>query len=123
MEACTDVVWVSAMDIPSVRGLRSGLDILRQLDVLPAQPRRLLQLAEQYDFVIFEDDPYVALRFSGETLPMRPIEFVARVGPALTAVLRLAFIDRRLAKPPWSVRLEGSIAIYVPSVTPRTTKP
>ena len=24
MEQCTDVVWVSAMDIPSVRGLRSG---------------------------------------------------------------------------------------------------
>src|SRR5690349_16389086 len=31
--------------------------------------RRLLQLAEQYDFVIFEDDPYVELRFEGERLP------------------------------------------------------
>ena len=31
--------------------------------------RRLLQLAEQYDFVIFEDDPYVELRFAGERLP------------------------------------------------------
>src|SRR3954467_7574541 len=29
----------------------------------------LLDLARQHDFVIFEDDPYVALRFSGETLP------------------------------------------------------
>jgi DNA-binding transcriptional MocR family regulator len=25
--------------------------------------RRLIQLAEQYDFVIFEDDPYIELRF------------------------------------------------------------
>ena len=31
--------------------------------------RRLLELAERHDFVIFEDDPYVELRFEGETLP------------------------------------------------------
>src|SRR3954454_14017517 len=31
--------------------------------------KRLLELAEQYDFVIFEDDPYVELRFEGERLP------------------------------------------------------
>jgi DNA-binding transcriptional MocR family regulator len=29
----------------------------------------LLDLAREHEFVIFEDDPYVALRFSGETLP------------------------------------------------------
>jgi 2-aminoadipate transaminase len=29
----------------------------------------LLDLAREHDFVIFEDDPYVALRFSGDTLP------------------------------------------------------
>jgi 2-aminoadipate transaminase len=29
----------------------------------------LLALAAQHGFVVFEDDPYVALRFSGETLP------------------------------------------------------
>src|SRR3954447_3521420 len=33
--------------------------------------RRLIQLAEQYDFVIFEDDPYIELRFEGERLPTR----------------------------------------------------
>ena len=31
--------------------------------------RRLLDLAKAYDFLIFEDDPYVELRFEGETLP------------------------------------------------------
>jgi len=30
---------------------------------------RLLELAAEHDFVIFEDDPYVALRFTGESLP------------------------------------------------------
>src|SRR3954454_22345245 len=31
--------------------------------------RRLIELAENFDFVIFEDDPYVELRFEGEKLP------------------------------------------------------
>ncbi len=31
--------------------------------------RALLALAQEHDFLVFEDDPYVALRFSGETLP------------------------------------------------------
>jgi DNA-binding transcriptional MocR family regulator len=30
---------------------------------------RLLELAREYGFVVFEDDPYVELRFSGERLP------------------------------------------------------
>ncbi|WP_018682862.1 PLP-dependent aminotransferase family protein [Actinokineospora enzanensis] len=34
-----------------------------------AKRERLLALAEQYDFVIFEDDPYVKIRFAGEPLP------------------------------------------------------
>jgi DNA-binding transcriptional MocR family regulator len=31
--------------------------------------RQLLQLAADHGFMVFEDDPYVELRFSGETLP------------------------------------------------------
>ncbi|MHB8240984.1 MAG: aminotransferase-like domain-containing protein [Solirubrobacteraceae bacterium] len=31
--------------------------------------RRLLDLAASHGFMVFEDDPYVELRFSGETLP------------------------------------------------------
>ena len=31
--------------------------------------RRLIELAERHDFVLFEDDPYVELRFQGEPLP------------------------------------------------------
>ena len=37
---------------------------------LSAEKReRLLELARQHEFTIFEDDPYVALRFEGEPLP------------------------------------------------------
>ena len=31
--------------------------------------RKLLELAAEHDFTIFEDDPYVELRFEGESLP------------------------------------------------------
>jgi len=34
-----------------------------------ARRRHLLELAAEHRFVIFEDDPYVALRFTGDTLP------------------------------------------------------
>jgi len=37
---------------------------------LNAQKRtELLRLAAEYDFTIFEDDPYIAIRFDGESLP------------------------------------------------------
>ena len=34
-----------------------------------AKRRALLSLAAEHGFIVFEDDPYVALRFSGEPLP------------------------------------------------------
>ncbi len=34
-----------------------------------AKRERLLELARQHRFVVFEDDPYVTLRFAGESLP------------------------------------------------------
>jgi DNA-binding transcriptional MocR family regulator len=34
-----------------------------------AKRRALLELAAEHEFIIFEDDPYVELRFSGERLP------------------------------------------------------
>ena len=34
-----------------------------------AKREALLELAAQHDFLVFEDDPYVALRFSGESMP------------------------------------------------------
>jgi 2-aminoadipate transaminase len=41
---------------------------------------RLLELAREHDFVIFEDDPYVELRFEGDPLPtMLSLDDSARV--------------------------------------------
>ena len=34
-----------------------------------AKRERLLELAREHEFTMFEDDPYVALRFEGEPLP------------------------------------------------------
>lgn len=34
-----------------------------------AKRERLLELAREYDFLVFEDDPYIELRFTGERLP------------------------------------------------------
>jgi DNA-binding transcriptional MocR family regulator len=34
-----------------------------------AKRERLLELAREYEFTVFEDDPYVELRFSGEPVP------------------------------------------------------
>jgi DNA-binding transcriptional MocR family regulator len=41
--------------------------------------RALLELAEEYGFLIFEDDPYVDVRFTGESLP-RMLELDAPEG-------------------------------------------
>ncbi|MDO2935609.1 AAA family ATPase [Paeniglutamicibacter sulfureus] len=46
MERCTDAVWVSGMDVPSVRGLRTGLDVLKKLDILPETRHVVLNMAD-----------------------------------------------------------------------------
>jgi 2-aminoadipate transaminase len=35
----------------------------------PEKRSKLLELASEHDFTIFEDDPYIAIRFEGEALP------------------------------------------------------
>jgi pilus assembly protein CpaE len=55
LERCTDVVWVTGMDIPSVRGLRSGLDILKQLDILPESRHVVLNMADSKSGLSVQD--------------------------------------------------------------------
>jgi pilus assembly protein CpaE len=55
LDKCTDAVWVSAMDIPSVRGLRSGLDILRQLELLPDSRHVVLNMADSKNGLTVQD--------------------------------------------------------------------
>lgn len=55
MEKCTDAVWVTTMDVPSVRGLRSGLEILRRLDLLPETRHVVLNMADSKSGLTVQD--------------------------------------------------------------------
>ena len=57
--------------------------------------RRLLDLAKTYDFIVFEDDPYVELRFEGETLPT-----MLSLDDARPRRLRLVVLEDRLPRHP-----------------------
>lgn len=46
LEECTDAVWVTGMDVPSVRGLRTSLDILNQLELFPESRHVVLNFAD-----------------------------------------------------------------------------
>jgi pilus assembly protein CpaE len=46
LEQCTDAVWVTGMDVPSVRGLRAGLDVLGKLGMFPESRHVVLNFAD-----------------------------------------------------------------------------
>jgi 2-aminoadipate transaminase len=58
---------------------------------------RLLELARQHDFTIFEDDPYVALRFEGAPLPT------------------MLSMDQGKAPPPGAADHSGNTVVYASS--------
>ena len=71
-----DGIDVSALERLLADGLRPSLAHIIPNFQNPAgytlsreKRERLLGLAAEYEFTIFEDDPYVALRFEGEALP------------------------------------------------------
>lgn len=47
LEQATDGVWVCGMDVPSIRGLRSGLEVLRELDLMPPSRTIVLNFADK----------------------------------------------------------------------------
>ncbi|GAP60559.1 septum site-determining protein MinD [Arthrobacter sp. Hiyo1] len=55
LEQCSDAVWVTGMDVPSVRGLRSGLDILRRLNLLPETRHVVLNMADSKSGLSVQD--------------------------------------------------------------------
>ena len=76
IELETDGIDVAALEDLLKDGLRPTLAHIIPNFQNPAgytlsAPKRekLLSLAAEYDFTLFEDDPYVAIRFEGETLP------------------------------------------------------
>ncbi|NUP73986.1 MAG: AAA family ATPase, partial [Sinomonas sp.] len=46
LEECTDGIWVTGMDVPGVRGLRSSLDVLGRLGLMPETRHLVLNMAD-----------------------------------------------------------------------------
>ncbi|GAB3247837.1 AAA family ATPase [Arthrobacter pigmenti] len=46
LEQCTDAVWVTGMDVPSVRGLRTGMEIIDELNLFPESRHVVLNFAD-----------------------------------------------------------------------------
>jgi len=46
LERATDLVLVSSMDVPGVRGMRKELDVLQELDLVPAGRHLVLNMAD-----------------------------------------------------------------------------
>lgn len=55
LEQCTDAVWVAGMDVSSVRSLRTGLDVLRKLELTPESRHVLLNFADSKSGLSVED--------------------------------------------------------------------
>jgi pilus assembly protein CpaE len=46
LEQATDAVWVCGMDVPSIRGLRTGFHVLNELGLLPESRHVVLNMAD-----------------------------------------------------------------------------
>jgi pilus assembly protein CpaE len=55
LDQATDVVWVCGMDIPSVRGLKSGLEILSELQMLPERRHVVVNMADRKSGLTVQD--------------------------------------------------------------------
>jgi pilus assembly protein CpaE len=55
LDQATDVVWVCGMDIPSVRGLKAGLEILDELHMLPDHRHVVLNMADRKSGLSVQD--------------------------------------------------------------------
>lgn len=55
LESATDAVWVCGMDIPSIRGLRTGLNILDELQLLPQYRHVVLNMADPKSGLALKD--------------------------------------------------------------------
>ncbi|ASN52639.1 AAA family ATPase [Sinomonas sp. R1AF57] len=55
LDQASDVVWVCGMDIPSVRGLKSGLEILDELNMLPEHRHVVVNMADRKSGITLQD--------------------------------------------------------------------
>jgi len=55
LEQATDAVWICGMDIPSIRGLRTGFQILAELDLLPEKRHVVLNMTDRRAGLTLQD--------------------------------------------------------------------
>lgn len=55
LDLATDAVWVCGMDVPSIRGLRTGFQILSELDLLPDKRHVVLNFADRKSGLSVQD--------------------------------------------------------------------
>ncbi|MCF3137755.1 AAA family ATPase [Paenarthrobacter sp. AR 02] len=81
LELATDGVWVCGMDIPSIRGLNHGLDVLRQLDLLPPSNTLVLNFADKRSGLTVKDVEATVGLPVGVVLPQsRAVPFSTNAG-------------------------------------------
>jgi pilus assembly protein CpaE len=47
LEQATDAVWICGMDVPSIRGMRTGFQILEELNLSPERRHIVLNMADR----------------------------------------------------------------------------
>ena len=55
LEQATDAVWVVGMDVPSIRGLNSGLGVLKELQLMPQGRHVVLNFADRRNGLSIQD--------------------------------------------------------------------
>lgn len=55
LEQATDAVWVCGMDIPSIKGLRSGLGVLHEIGLVPPNRHVVLNFADRFNGLRVQD--------------------------------------------------------------------
>ncbi|MDQ0868560.1 pilus assembly protein CpaE [Arthrobacter sp. V1I9] len=55
LDQATDAVWVCGMDVPSIRGLRTGFQILTELDLMPDKRHVVLNFADRKSGLSVQD--------------------------------------------------------------------
>jgi len=55
LEQASDAVWICGMDIPSIRGLRTGFQILTELNLVPEQRHVVLNMADRRAGLTLQD--------------------------------------------------------------------
>ena len=111
LEQATDAVWICGMDVPSIRGMRTGFQILEELNLVPEMRHIVLNMADRRAGLSLKDveatigAPVDVVLPRSKTLPFStnkgvPVMQDGGRDPALKGLRQL--VDR--FKPDWESR-------------------